>query len=114
MINKPGITCAELARFQRSRACSSAQVEWANGDSRRTKVLDEFRRRAHPRDQQAVPRPRAGDVEQVALGLINVVQLRLVGNRAWFKKCRFQVTPKIDKTLVVKGFLVGSCRVPGW
>ena len=37
---------------------------------------------------------------------MNVVQLRLVGNRAWFKKCRFQVTPKIDKTLVVKGFLV--------
>jgi len=25
---------------------------------------------------------------------------------AWFKKCHFQVTPKIDKALVVKGFLV--------
>jgi len=31
-----------------------------------------------PRGQHAVPRPRAGDVEQVALGLVNVVQLRLV------------------------------------
>ncbi len=26
--------------------------------------------------------------------------------RAWFKKCHFQVTPKIDKALVVKGLLV--------
>jgi hypothetical protein len=25
---------------------------------------------------------------------------------AWFKKCHFQVTPEIDKTLKVKGFLV--------
>ncbi len=25
---------------------------------------------------------------------------------AWFKKCHFQVTPKIDKALVVKGLLV--------
>ncbi len=33
-----------------------------------------------PGGQQAVPRPRAGDVEQVTLGLVNVVQLRLVGN----------------------------------
>jgi len=26
--------------------------------------------------------------------------------KAWFKKCHFQVTPKIDKALVVKGLLV--------
>jgi len=25
---------------------------------------------------------------------------------AWLKKCHFQVTPKIDKALVVRGFLV--------
>jgi len=30
----------------------------------------------------------------------------LASKRAWFKKCHFQVTPKIDKALVVKGFLV--------
>ncbi len=26
--------------------------------------------------------------------------------RAWFKKCHFQVTPEIDRALMVKGFLV--------
>jgi len=30
----------------------------------------------------------------------------LASKGAWFKKCHFQVTPKIDKALVVKGFLV--------
>jgi len=25
---------------------------------------------------------------------------------AWFKKCHFQVTPEIDRALMVKGFLV--------
>jgi len=25
---------------------------------------------------------------------------------AWFKNCHFQVTPQIDRTLLVKGFLV--------
>jgi len=27
-------------------------------------------------------------------------------SRAWFKKCHFQVTPEIDKALMIKGFLV--------
>jgi hypothetical protein len=27
-------------------------------------------------------------------------------NGAWFKKCHFQVTPEIDRALMVKGFLV--------
>ncbi len=26
--------------------------------------------------------------------------------RAWFKTCHFQVTPEIDRALMVKGFLV--------
>ena len=25
---------------------------------------------------------------------------------AWFKKCHFQVTPEIDRALIVRGFLV--------
>ncbi len=25
---------------------------------------------------------------------------------AWFKKCHFQVTPEIDKALMIKGFFV--------
>jgi hypothetical protein len=27
---------------------------------------------------------------------------------AWFKKCHFQVTPEIDRALMIKGFLVLS------
>src|SRR4051795_7224811 len=27
-------------------------------------------------------------------------------NRAWFKTCQFQVTPEIDRALMLKGFLV--------
>jgi len=30
----------------------------------------------------------------------------LEGWRAWFKKCHFQVTPEIDRALIVRGFLV--------
>ena len=30
--------------------------------------------------------------------------LQIRQNAAWFKKCRFQVTPEIDRTLMVKGF----------
>ncbi len=29
-----------------------------------------------------------------------------IAARAWFKKCHFQVTPEIDRALMVKGFLV--------
>ncbi len=31
---------------------------------------------------------------------------RTTGLQAWFKKCHFQVTPEIDRALIVRGFLV--------
>jgi hypothetical protein len=31
---------------------------------------------------------------------------RAVRDMAWFKTCRFKVTPEIDKALTVKGFFV--------
>ncbi len=31
---------------------------------------------------------------------------RAAAEGAWFKKCHFQVTPEIDRALMVKGFLV--------
>ncbi len=39
-------------------------------------------------------------------GLSPISPSPLIANRAWFKKCHFQVTPEIDKALMVKGFLV--------
>src|SRR3954471_24653790 len=33
-------------------------------------------------------------------------QRPVVENRAWFKTCHFQVTPEIDRALMLKGFLV--------
>ena len=37
------------------------------------------RRRAA--DKQAIPRSRAGDVEELALGLVDIIQFYLVGDR---------------------------------
>ncbi len=47
-------------------------------------------------------------MEPVPIGRIPPMSTRLqTGHgRAWLKKCHFQVTPEIDRALVVKGFLV--------
>lgn len=36
-------------------------------------------------------------------------RVRSVSTWAWFRKCHFQVTPEIDRAMMVKGFLVFEC-----
>ncbi len=43
------------------------------------------------------------DLVEAAGGDLEAYLLR---EQAWFKKCHFQVTPEIDRALMVKGFLV--------
>jgi hypothetical protein len=49
--------------------------------------------------------PQCGTSRNV-LGLIRNTGEEPVIIEAWLKKCHFQVTPEIDRDLMVKGFLV--------
>ena len=46
--------------------------------SRGAQVLQEFRRRLDPCHQQVIPRPSAGDVEEMPLGLVDLAEVTLV------------------------------------
>jgi hypothetical protein len=44
-------------------------------------IIKKLRRRLDTRDEQMVSRPCAGDIEQVALGIIDFLQIRIVADR---------------------------------
>jgi len=46
--------------------------------SSRPKITEELRRRLDASDQQAIPRPRACDIEQVPLGVVDLLQVGIV------------------------------------
>jgi hypothetical protein len=45
-------------------------------------VIQKLRRRFNARDKQMIPRTHAGDVEQVALGVIDQVSI-IIGSYSW-------------------------------
>ncbi len=66
-------------RLKHILAASTLFGQHANGSH--LKVIQKLRRRLNARHQQMVSCPRAGDVEQVALGVINFLQIGVVANR---------------------------------
>ena len=44
-------------------------------------IVEKFRGRIAARHQQMIARTRTGDVEQVALGIIDFLQIRIVAHR---------------------------------
>ena len=61
-------------------------------------IVQEFRRRFHPRHQQVVPSPSAGDVKQVGFRGINLFEICIVSNRLYslLERNDLVVTPHHD------------------
>jgi hypothetical protein len=51
------------------------------GTSLTPHVIEELRSRLDARHQQMIPRPRAGDVEQMTLGVVHFLQIGVVADR---------------------------------
>ena len=49
--------------------------------SSQPQIVEEFRGRRDARNEQAISRPGAGDVEQVALRVVDLFEIRVVGRR---------------------------------
>jgi hypothetical protein len=64
-----------------------------------------WRQRMGSEAAKAVYKQRAATAECVNAQCRNRGLLRFLA-RAWFKTCQFQVTPEVDRALMVKGFLV--------
>jgi hypothetical protein len=51
------------------------------GDPLHPQIIQEFRWGVNARDEQMIPRPSAGDVQQVAFRVVGLFQVRVVGRR---------------------------------
>ena len=50
-------------------------------DDLSVEIIEKLRRRLDARDQQMIARAGAGDVEQVALGVVDLLQIGVVADR---------------------------------
>ncbi len=61
-------------------ATGSPTVKAAQRDVDLAQVVEELRSRLHARDQEVIPGASACDVEQVALGVVGLLKVRVVAN----------------------------------
>jgi len=91
------------ALLDMAAAAGSAEVKGAIDQQRKMAVLHRRQLEAILQRHGANPKP---DIDKVTSAFVR--RAEHIMRSAWFKKCHFQVTPEIDRALMIKGFLVLS------